>query len=188
MASRSTDHSPASRPRYASASVGYAATEQVQFCCLDFGGGSPRRCCRAAARPVPCADAAIWINAPHHRPGHKGGPRARGRVLPGTGSSPCATTGPVAPKWLRTGRALPDEDLADGQARRRVPDPRRDPPPCRPDLESMETFASIVSELSYGVHVIITATRWAGSSPRSDLLGTHIELRLGDPIDSNCRW
>ena len=39
--------------------------------------------------------------------------------------------------------------------------------------------------LSLGVHVLITAGRWADIRPRlKDQIGTRIELRLGDPIDS----
>lgn len=39
--------------------------------------------------------------------------------------------------------------------------------------------------LSYGVHVVIAATRWAEMRPAlKDQLGTRIELRLGDPADS----
>jgi S-DNA-T family DNA segregation ATPase FtsK/SpoIIIE len=39
--------------------------------------------------------------------------------------------------------------------------------------------------LSYGVHVVITANRWAEIRPAmKDLLGTRFELRLGDPSES----
>lgn len=39
--------------------------------------------------------------------------------------------------------------------------------------------------LSYGVHIMISATRWAEFRPAlKDQLGTRIELRLGDPADS----
>ena len=39
--------------------------------------------------------------------------------------------------------------------------------------------------LSYGVHVVITASRWAELRPAlKDLLGTRFELRLGDPSES----
>ncbi len=52
------------------------------------------------------------------------------------------------------------------------------------DLEAAIT--SIAARgLSYGVHVIIAATRWAELRPAvRDLLGTRFELRLGDPMDS----
>jgi S-DNA-T family DNA segregation ATPase FtsK/SpoIIIE len=39
--------------------------------------------------------------------------------------------------------------------------------------------------LSYGVHVVVSATRWAELRPAlKDQIGTRIELRLGDPADS----
>jgi S-DNA-T family DNA segregation ATPase FtsK/SpoIIIE len=39
--------------------------------------------------------------------------------------------------------------------------------------------------LSYGVHVVLTASRWADIRPAlKDQIGTRIELRLGDPGDS----
>ncbi|MGL4177886.1 MAG: type VII secretion protein EccCb, partial [Dermatophilaceae bacterium] len=39
--------------------------------------------------------------------------------------------------------------------------------------------------LTYGVHVVITAQRWMEIRPQvKDLLGTRVELRLGDPLDS----
>ncbi|BBX89070.1 type VII secretion protein EccC [Mycolicibacterium boenickei] len=42
-----------------------------------------------------------------------------------------------------------------------------------------------IQGLSYGVHVAITASRWMEIRPAvKDMLGTRVELRLGDPIDS----
>lgn len=39
--------------------------------------------------------------------------------------------------------------------------------------------------LSYGVHVVLSASRWAEIRPAlRDLIGTRIELRLGDPAES----
>src|SRR6185295_18132372 len=39
--------------------------------------------------------------------------------------------------------------------------------------------------LSYGIHVVISASRWAEIRPAlKDQIGTRIELRLGDPADS----
>jgi S-DNA-T family DNA segregation ATPase FtsK/SpoIIIE len=39
--------------------------------------------------------------------------------------------------------------------------------------------------LSFGVHVVVSATRWAELRPAlKDQIGTRIELRLGDPADS----
>ncbi|MFV8161884.1 type VII secretion protein EccCa [Mycobacterium sp. 134] len=42
-----------------------------------------------------------------------------------------------------------------------------------------------IQGLSYGVHLAITASRWMEIRPAvKDMLGTRVELRLGDPIDS----
>ncbi|PND56635.1 type VII secretion protein EccCb [Mycobacterium sp. ENV421] len=53
-----------------------------------------------------------------------------------------------------------------------------------PDLEV--AIAGIASRgLSFGIHLILTAGRWADIRPAlKDQIGTRIELRLGDPIDS----
>jgi S-DNA-T family DNA segregation ATPase FtsK/SpoIIIE len=49
-----------------------------------------------------------------------------------------------------------------------------------PVLQSMA-----IGGLSYGVHLAISATRWMEIRPAvKDMLGTRIELRMGDPIDS----
>ncbi|MEC3954964.1 type VII secretion protein EccCa [Nocardia sp. CDC153] len=43
-----------------------------------------------------------------------------------------------------------------------------------------------VQGLSYGVHVIMALNRWAEARPAlKDQIGTRIELRLGDPMDSD---
>lgn len=49
-----------------------------------------------------------------------------------------------------------------------------------------EQISTLVSQgLSYGVHVVIAASRWAEVKPAMrDLMGSRIELRLGDPGDS----
>ncbi|AKK29125.1 type VII secretion protein EccCb [Mycobacterium sp. EPa45] len=53
-----------------------------------------------------------------------------------------------------------------------------------PDLETM--LGGIAARgLSFGIHLILTAGRWADIRPAlRDQIGTRIELRLGDPIDS----
>jgi DNA segregation ATPase FtsK/SpoIIIE, S-DNA-T family len=55
------------------------------------------------------------------------------------------------------------------------------------EFEAVETsVAALASEgLSYGVHVVLSASRWAEIRPAlRDQIGTRIELRLGDPADS----
>ncbi|OBJ82780.1 type VII secretion protein EccCb [Mycobacterium asiaticum] len=49
-----------------------------------------------------------------------------------------------------------------------------------------ETITRIAAQgLSYGVHVVLSASRWAEIRPAlKDQIGTRIELRLGDPADS----
>ncbi|MGB6208185.1 type VII secretion protein EccCa [Mycobacterium sp.] len=57
----------------------------------------------------------------------------------------------------------------------------------RREFETLETsISSIAAEgLSFGVHVVLSASRWAEIRPAlRDQIGTRIELRLGDPADS----
>ncbi|MFN3004078.1 type VII secretion protein EccCa [Mycolicibacterium wolinskyi] len=57
----------------------------------------------------------------------------------------------------------------------------------RSDFEALEgPLQSIaVQGLSYGIHLAVSATRWMEIRPAvKDMLGTRIELRLGDPVDS----
>ncbi|WP_072687338.1 type VII secretion protein EccCa [Rhodococcus marinonascens] len=58
----------------------------------------------------------------------------------------------------------------------------------RQDFEALEQqITNLASQgLSYGVHVVLTASRWGEVRPAlKDQLGTRIELRLGDPSDSD---
>jgi S-DNA-T family DNA segregation ATPase FtsK/SpoIIIE len=57
----------------------------------------------------------------------------------------------------------------------------------RQEFEGLEgPIAAIAARgLSYGVHVVVTASRWAELRPAlKDQIATRIELRLGDPADS----
>ncbi|MFH5206652.1 type VII secretion protein EccCa [Antrihabitans sp. NCIMB 15449] len=57
----------------------------------------------------------------------------------------------------------------------------------RQDFEPLEQQITnlAVQGLSYGVHVVLSAARWGEVRPAlKDQLGTRIELRLGDPADS----
>ena len=57
----------------------------------------------------------------------------------------------------------------------------------RQDFEGLEpsVIAIAAQGLSFGVHVVVTASRWAEIRPAlKDQIGTRIELRLGDPADS----
>ncbi|MFB8002228.1 type VII secretion protein EccCa [Nocardia sp. NPDC056000] len=60
--------------------------------------------------------------------------------------------------------------------------------PFRQEFEALEqTVMNLaVQGLSYGVHVVISLARWPEARPAlKDQIGTRIELRLGDPMDSD---
>jgi len=57
----------------------------------------------------------------------------------------------------------------------------------RREFETIETsITSLAAQgLSFGVHIVMSASRWAEIRPAlKDQIGTRIELRLGDPADS----
>jgi S-DNA-T family DNA segregation ATPase FtsK/SpoIIIE len=57
----------------------------------------------------------------------------------------------------------------------------------RTDFEALDPKILTIAErgLTFGVHIIITAARWLEiRSSIKDLIGTRLELRLGDPTDS----
>ncbi|MGH3850663.1 MAG: FtsK/SpoIIIE domain-containing protein, partial [Pseudonocardiaceae bacterium] len=57
----------------------------------------------------------------------------------------------------------------------------------RDEFETLEAsiIALAAQGLSFGVHVVVSASRWAEIRPAlKDQIGTRIELRLGDPTDS----
>lgn len=61
-------------------------------------------------------------------------------------------------------------------------------PGIRQDFEPLEAQIGALAGqgLSFGVHVVVTASRWGEIRPAlKDQLGTRIELRLGDPSDSD---
>ncbi|WAL65119.1 type VII secretion protein EccCa [Amycolatopsis cynarae] len=58
----------------------------------------------------------------------------------------------------------------------------------RDDFEELEPQITALAQrgLAYGIHVIISANRWADIRPAiKDMLGTRFELRLGDPSESD---
>ncbi|MGH3872244.1 MAG: type VII secretion protein EccCa [Pseudonocardiaceae bacterium] len=158
--------------------------EEVQFFCLDFGGGT-----LASLDGLP----------------HSGGVAGRGQ--PDTVRRIIAeVVGLLAAREQRF-RLLGIDSMADFRAaRRRGQSPgrtqlREDPfgdvflvidgwHTFRQDFDATDLETRIVSlanlGLSYGVHVMIGATRWAEIRPAlKDLLGTRFELRLGDPSESD---
>ncbi|UYP17981.1 type VII secretion protein EccCa [Rhodococcus sp. Z13] len=151
--------------------------EQVQFYCLDFGGGT----------------LSSLAGLPHV--GSVAGRHDADRVR--------RTVAEVSSLLARRERAFAESGIesmaqlrgmrADGTSGADT-DPFGDVflvvdgwPAIRQDFEALEqTIGRIaVQGLSYGIHVVLTAPRWGDVRPAMrDLLGTRLELRLGDPSDS----
>ncbi|WP_237771634.1 type VII secretion protein EccCa [Kribbella sp. ALI-6-A] len=148
---------------------------EVQFYCLDFGGGS-----LSTLRGLP----------------HVGGVAAR----QSTGAVR-RTVAEVAGVLARRERQFAEHEI-DGIAdyrRRRAAGQFADDPygdvflvidgwgSLRTDFEDLEaTVADLAARgLSYGVHVVLSCARpYELKLNIRDLLGTRLELRLGDPLDS----
>ncbi|WIM87636.1 type VII secretion protein EccCb [Candidatus Mycobacterium wuenschmannii] len=147
----------------------------VQFYCLDFGGGAlaslrdhphvgsvagrtePERARRTIARLVALVRSREVLFREHGIESVE-----RYRLLKATDDPACDQFGDVflvIDGWLGLQR----------------------------EIETAETSVTslAVEGLSYGVHVVISASRWADIRPAlRDQIGTRIELRLGDPADS----
>ncbi|MGH3780483.1 MAG: type VII secretion protein EccCb, partial [Pseudonocardiaceae bacterium] len=152
--------------------------EEVQFFCIDFGGGT-----LASLDGLP----------------HSGG--MAGRLEPDTIRRIIAeVTGLLAAREQRF-RTLGIDSMADFRARKQRGEHCEDPfgdvflvidgwQGFRREFEVSDLEMRVVNlatqGLSYGVHVLIGATRWAEIRPAmKDLLGTRFELRLGDPGESD---
>ncbi|MGV9735993.1 type VII secretion protein EccCa [Rhodococcus aetherivorans] len=151
--------------------------EQVQFYCLDFGGGS-----LAGLAGLPhVGSVANRLDAD----------RVRRTIAELT-----------ALLRRREGRfgALGLESMAELRRRREGGGPAADVdafgdvflvidgwPSIRQDFEALEPQVGVLAAqgLSFGIHVVLTAPRWGDVRPAMrDHLGTRLELRLGDPADS----
>lgn len=161
--------------------------EQVQFFCLDFGGGT----------------LTSLVNLPH-----VGG--VAGRMdADGVRRTVAEVSGVLRAREMRF-RDLGIESMQDFRQRKAQlatlapADAARDPlsqdrfgdlflvidgwASVRSDFELMEpTLQSLaIQGLSYGVHLVISASRWFEiRAAVKDMLGTRLELRLGDPLDSD---
>ncbi|ORW48509.1 type VII secretion protein EccCa [Mycobacterium parmense] len=146
---------------------------RVQFYCLDLGGGA-----LASLRPWPHVGAVAG----------RAEPRLAARIV-----AECESV-------VRSREALFGcRGIASmGEYRRRRPGCGDDPfgdvflvidgwATLRREFEDLEhRITALAAEgLSYGVHVMLSASRWAEIRPSlKDQAGTRIELRLGDPADS----
>lgn len=159
--------------------------EQVQFYCLDFGGGS-----LAGVAGLP----------------HVGSVATRGD-MDAVRRTVAEVTAVVRARELRFAR-LGIESMHDYRNRRLAfsttgtapdDDPLADDRHgdiflvldgvgvLRGEMEFLEEQVSTIAAqgLSYGVHLVVTATRWAEVRPSMrDLIGSRVELRLGDAMDS----
>lgn len=161
--------------------------EQVQFFCLDFGGGT----------------LSSLVNLPH-----VGG--VAGRMdADGIRRTVAEVAGVLRARELRF-RDLGIESMRDFRQRKAQlatlpPEVAgRDPlsqdkfgdlflvidgwASIRSDFEMLEPTlnALAIQGLSYGIHLVISATRWMEMRAAvKDMLGTRIELKLGDALDSD---
>ena len=149
----------------------------VQFYCLDFGGGA-----LSSLRPLP----------------HVGSVAGRLDV------DVCRRTVVVMESLMRTREAqfrrLGIDSMADYRRRRAADDPDVSDDrfgdvflvvdgwaTLRQEFDGLEgpITALAAQGLSFGVHVAVAASRWAELRPAiKDQIGTRVELRLGDPADS----
>jgi len=150
--------------------------EEVQFFGLDFGGGT----LGSLAKLPHCAGVA-------------------GRLEPDTVRRVVAEVAGLLGEREKRFRNMGIDSMAEYRTRRRRGDAPDDPfgdvflvidgwLSFRQEFDALEMpVVNIATQgLSYGVHVIVTATRWAEIRPGlKDLLGTRFELRLGDPTESD---
>jgi ESX secretion system protein EccC len=152
--------------------------DEVQFFCIDFGGGT-----LASLDSLP----------------HSGG--VAGRLEPDTIRRIIAEIAGLLAAREQRFRTLGIDSMADFRARKQRGELGEDPfgdvflvidgwHSFRQEFEVSDLEMRVVNlatqGLSYGVHVLIGATRWAEIRPAmKDLLGTRFELRLGDPGESD---
>ncbi|GED97219.1 type VII secretion protein EccCa [Gordonia crocea] len=150
---------------------------QVQFYCLDFGGGG-----LAAVAGLPH----VGSVATRSDPERIRRTFAEVRTIMARREADFARLGVESMRHFRSMRddgtdALDDDPhgdvflVVDGMG------------VLRDEFDELEADLAAIAlgGLSYGVHVILTATRWAQIHPSvRDLLGSRLELRLGDPLDS----
>lgn len=149
---------------------------EVQFYCLDFGGGT-----LSSARTLPHVGAVAG----------RAEPRLVGRIV-----AECES---VVRRRETTFGAHAIASIADFRRRRTTSGSAIDDPfgdvflvidgwaTVRQEFETLEASITALAShgLSFGVHVVLTASRWADVRPSlRDQLGTRVELRLGDPADS----
>ena len=153
------------------------APDLVQMYCLDFGGGA-----LSALGALPHVGAVA------------------GRADPDLVRRTVAELSALLRAREAAFRKLGIDSMADYRRRRAAGDPSTADDPfgdaflivdgwasLRDDFDALELPITALATrgLSYGVHVVLTASRWAEIRPGlKDQIGTRIELRLGDAGDS----
>jgi S-DNA-T family DNA segregation ATPase FtsK/SpoIIIE len=153
--------------------------DEVQFFCLDFGGGG-----LAALAGLP----------------HVGG--VCGRLQPDVVRRTVAEVSALLEEREELFTRLGIESMAALRSAGAQALPGRTSPSSRPadiflvvdgwgtlrqEFESLEPTVTRLAArgLGYGIHVVISAARWAEVRPQlKELLGTRCELRLGEPMES----
>ncbi len=150
--------------------------EEVQFYCLDLGGGT-----LATTASLP----------------HVGG--VAGRLDPDLARRMVAELSALIAEREQRFRDQGIDSMVEYRNRKRRGEIKDDPYGdvfvlvdgwlnFRQEFEALEPQITALAAqgLSYGVHVIVSANRWAEIRPAlKDLLGTRFELRLGDPTESD---
>jgi ESX secretion system protein EccC len=150
--------------------------QEAQFYCLDLGGGT-----LASLRGLP----------------HVGG--VASRLDPDLARRMVAEVSSLIADREQRFRDLGIDSIVDFRTRKRRGELTDDPfgdvflvvdgwMNFRQEFEALEAqVVNLVAQgLSYGVHVIVAANRWAEIRPAvKDLMGTRFELRLGDPSESD---
>ncbi|MFB7905931.1 type VII secretion protein EccCa [Kitasatospora sp. NPDC056076] len=150
---------------------------EVQFYCLDFGGGG-----LSALRGLPHVGGVTG----RHDPERVGRTVAEINGIIARREQSFARLGIDSAAAFRRRRAAGDPELAD--------DPHGDVflvvdgwNTLRQEFGELVQVLGLIAGrgLNYGVHLVVTATRWAEvTSALRDQLGTKFELRLGDSVDS----
>ncbi|MDI3314698.1 MAG: type VII secretion protein EccCa [Mycobacterium sp.] len=148
--------------------------DRVQFYCLDFGGGT-----LAAVRALPQVGSVAGRAEPQLARRMiaelESVVREREAVLRDPGRDPIGRDPRQRAGQTDAGCRADVFLVVDGWARL-----------CH-EFDTLEgpITALAAQGLSFGVHVVLSATRWAEIRPAlKDQIGTRIELRLGDPAES----
>ena len=149
---------------------------ESQFFVLDFGGGTFAADGRAAARRRRRHPLRARRRTPDRRRGDRASSTAARRTSApraSTRSRPTARRRAAGPGRRRVRRRVPRRRRLEHAARRLR----------RPRAASCSSWPP--RGLTFGLHLVVASGRWADfRAAMRDMFGTRLELRLGDPLDS----